>query len=94
MTEETISLKTRQLQNSQIIRNIDELIRNVIPERYSNKAEYFQITQWLHDKLQSQDEYVFNLYGLLVWECMDGDTSSIRQITRSILEDMTVLGEK
>ena len=94
MTEETVSLRARQLENSQIIRNIDELVKNVIPKRYSDKAEYFQITQWLHDKLQTHDEYVFNLYGLLVWECRDGDTSAIRQITRSILEDMTVLGEK
>ena len=94
MTEEMISLRARQLENSQIIQNIDELYKNVCPKYYSENSEYFQITKWLYDKLQAMDEYVFNLYGLLVWECKDNNQSCIRQLTKSILEDMTVLGEK
>ena len=94
MTEETIALRARQLENSQIIQNINELYKNVCPKYYSENSEYFQITKWLHDKLQAEKEYVFNLYGLLIWECKDGDKHSLKEITKTILEDMTVLGEK
>ena len=94
MTEETIALRARQLENSQIIQQINELVRNVRTTSYDSRCEYFQITKWLYEKLEKYEEHVFDMHGLLVWECRNVDHSRLKQITRTILEDMTVLGEK
>lgn len=94
MTEETIALKARQLENSQIIQQINKLVRNVRTTRYNGRCQYFLITKWLYDKLEKYEESVFDMHGLLVWECHNIDHSAVKKITRTILEDMTVLGEK
>lgn len=94
MTDETIALRTRQLENSQIITNLDELIENIRPRFYSENNNYFQVTQWLYLKLNDYGQSVLKLHGLYVWVCKDKDQSCLKEITKTILEDMTVLGEK
>lgn len=95
MTEETIALRTRQLENSQIIQSLDKLIENIRPDIYVEHNSYFQITEWLYLKLDELNQNLYTLHGLYIWECEPGSEQSIMKgITKSILEDMTVLGEK
>ena len=98
-SDENLKHIATHIANTQVIGNLNSLVRNVRPQReISDHINYLQITEWLYFKLRRSDIDLFKLRGLYIWakpKVIDQEIyqdKALQDLARSLLEDFCILG--